>query len=288
MNAMIKPRRYYSARNATDPEASQLTFASFLSLFQSAYQQLSGKGYWHEAFGFWCVDSEDVPGTVGSDVANYVLFHTRKHLWPIEANIEGYDEGDLFDVIEFLHDHVSKPLTGSFHSYGSCGMHWETFDAAAGKSEYRDMLNPLLESYGPGYEINERGEIMERAPQGLSKLLDASPPTKDTSVRQRMAAAIDRFQRYGSSIDERRHAVRDLADVLEKLRPQLKDVLSSKDESELFQIANNFGIRHFKDNQKTAYDPAVWLSWMFYHYLATINACLHLAERKAKTGRTAG
>ena len=97
--------------------------------------------------------------------------------------------------------------------------------------------------------------------------------------------AIDRFQRYGSSVEDRRHAVRDLADVLEKLRPQAKEVITKKDEADLFQLANSFGIRHLNENQKTDYDPVVWLSWVFYYYLTTINACLHLLERKASKRR---
>ena len=66
--------------------------------------------------------------------------------------------------------------------------------------------------------------------------------------------------------------VRDLADVLEYIRKQVKVVLLKKDESELFDLANNFGIRHFNETQKLEYDRAVWLSWMFYHYPATIHA----------------
>jgi hypothetical protein len=80
-------------------------------------------------------------------------------------------------------------------------------------------------------------------------------------------------------MDERRDAVRDLADVLEFLRPQAKAVLASKDEADLFNLANNFGIRHHNAGQKTDYDPAIWLSWAFYYYLATIHAVTRLIEK---------
>ena len=63
-------------------------------------------------------------------------------------------------------------------------------------------------------------------------------------------------------------------DVLEFLRPQLKTVLQSQDEQDLFNIANNFGIRHHRPGQKSDYDKAIWLSWMFYFYLATVNAAV--------------
>jgi hypothetical protein len=81
---------------------------------------------------------------------------------------------------------------------------------------------------------------------------------------------------------ERRDAVRDLADVLEFLRPKLKVVLAKKDEAALFEIANNFGIRHHNAGQTTDYDKGIWYSWIFYFYLATIHAVIRLIERDAK------
>jgi hypothetical protein len=123
---------------------------------------------------------------------------------------------------------------------------------------------------------------LRKGSRGIGKLLNATPPTKDPDALARLRSAMDRFQRYGSSIEDRRHAVADLAAVLEKLRPQVKKALHRTDEDDLFNLANNFGIRHFNDKQKTDYDPAVWLSCMFYFYLAIINAFLHILERKEK------
>lgn len=281
MVTIVKPRLYFSARSSVGPNPGRLDLDGVKDLFLAAYQQFRRRGYFDEAFGYCCVDNGEVPGTAGPDIENYVLLQTRKRLWPPTAlAIITYQEADLFDLIEFLFDHVSKPLSGYHHTYADCGMHWEKFDQDAGRTEYREVISGLLEAYGKGYEFNERGEIMELAPKGVGKLLKASPPTKDADTRTRMNAAIDRFQRYGSTVEDRRHAVRDLADVLEKLRPEMKSVLTNKDEGDLFNIANNFGIRHFNEKQQTSYDPAVWLSWMFYFYLATINACLHTLARK--------
>jgi hypothetical protein len=58
------------------------------------------------------------------------------------------------------------------------------------------------------------------------------------------------------------------------LRPQVKEFFTSKDEGDLFNIANNFGIRHLNEKQKTSYDENIWLSWMFYFYLSTIHVLL--------------
>jgi hypothetical protein len=115
---------------------------------------------------------------------------------------------------------------------------------------------------------------------GLENLFYASLPTHDPDkVEQRVEAAILKFRRYRSSLNERHDAIRDLVDVLEFLRPQVKKVISKKDEGDLFVIANQFGIRHHNDQQKQDYDKAIWYSWMFYYYLASIHACLRLIKK---------
>lgn len=283
--SFARTRPYFSARTGKNPELMQLDLNTLKQLVLSTFTRLQNEGYFAEQFGYWCVDAEDVPGKAGADLENYALFHLRRPgLWPIQDRLSSYDENDLFDMIEFLHDHTSKPLTGHFHSYAGCGMHWATFDKAAGQKEYRDVLNGLLECYDPGYELNERGEIMEIGPPGLKHLPASKLPTSDLTVLQQVQGAIDRYRRYGASMKERRNAVRELADVLEWLRPQIKTTLLKKDEADLFQLANNFGIRHLNQSQRLEYDEAVWLSWMFYHYLATIYAFHHLLERQ-KSGK---
>jgi hypothetical protein len=100
------------------------------------------------------------------------------------------------------------------------------------------------------------------------------------NIENRINSAILKFRSYRSSQEERRDAVRNLADILEFLKPKLKLVLTQKDESDLFNIANNFGIRHHNDQQRTNYDKSIWYEWMFYYYLATIRATLKLIKRE--------
>lgn len=141
-------------------------------------------------------------------------------------------------------------------------------------------VNRLLENYKTGFEISDAGEILELAQPGTAQLLTASIPTNDKNIQTRIESAISKFRRYRSSLAERRDAIRDLVDVLEYLRPQIKNALTKADESDLFNLANNFGIRHHNQQQKTDYDSAIWLSWMFYFYLATIHACLHILKKQ--------
>ncbi|MDG4596322.1 MAG: hypothetical protein P9F75_11655 [Candidatus Contendobacter sp.] len=274
-------RHYYSVRTGKNPNGSNITLPVLASLFYTAYKQLDEAGFFQEHFGYWCVDSGEVAGKLGSDVAATLLLYLRKEVeWPFPEKFIGLGEDDLFDIIEFLHDHVSKPTDGYYHSFSQCGWHYHTFDGKAGRTEYRDRVNFLLESYKGGYELSETGEILEIPQPGTGPLLAANLPCTDEKVTERVASAIMKFRRYRSTLAERRDAIRDLADVLEYLRPRLKEVLTRQDEADLFNIANNFGIRHHNQQQKSDYDASIWLSWMFYYYLATIHAALRMVEKK--------
>lgn len=150
---------------------------------------------------------------------------------------------------------------------------------AEGQAEFRSKMTELLNSYGPGYELSPTGEILELASPGVEPLLTTELPIRDSNIQGCVASAIAKFRRYRSSVEERRDAVRDLADVLEYLRPQLKLVLDRQDESDLFNIANNFGIRHHNPQQKINYDQSILLSWIFYFYLATVHATVRMLDR---------
>lgn len=270
-------KRYYSIRERKRPDLEKCNLELMLRLFYSVYYLLEAEGYFQEAFGIICVDG-DTPGLCGIDVKVYFFKHLRKlHLYPISERYPYYSQDDLFDVLELLHDLVSKPIDGNFHSYNQCGMHYYTFDKNAGQIEFRTQMNEILCDYEEGLEISNKGEIQVLGDRGLEYLLKADLlNSNEESMNAKINYAIQKFRRYKSTIDDRKEAVRSLADVLEYLRPQLKGVLNTQDEKDLFNIANNFGIRHNNPQQKTSYDQPIWLSWMFYYYLATIHASQRL------------
>ena len=277
----MRTKPYYSVRTGKNPLAAKFDLATLRDLFRTLFVKFEDDGYFQEALGYECVDAGFVPGVLGHDLAGILLLELRKKdLTPISSKIESYSEEDLFDIIEFLYEHASKPKEGSYHSYSSCGWHYRTFDKETGRVEYREKMNKVLALYGPGYELSADGEILALADDGLDSLFEAPLPKVDPeNISARVETARTKFRRYRSSIDDRRDAIRDLADVLEFLRPRLKKVLTTKDESDLFNIANNFGIRHHNDAQKVHYDKAIWYSWMFYYYLATIHAAVGLIDR---------
>jgi hypothetical protein len=147
----------------------------------------------------------------------------KSDLWPIEEKCNNYSEDDLFDVIEFLYDCVSKPIH-RYDEWSNHGDSYDTFERETGKQEFRDSMNKLLCDYREGYELSEKGEILEFPEQGLEELVLAElPPYDPENVEQRVESAILKFRRSRSSLDGKRDAVRDLADVLEFLSLKLRE-----------------------------------------------------------------
>jgi hypothetical protein len=281
----MRQKPYYSVRTGKNPLSRSIDFPMLLKLFRTLYVHLDDEGYFQEDLGYHCVDSGFVSGALGHDLEGVLILELRKtDLCPVRSRLDDYSEDDLFDIIEFLNDHCSKPIERTWHSWNDCGWHCSTFDREAGRVEYREKMNRILQIYMDGFELSPDGEILSLPDNGLEALLDAPLPSVDPdNIEMRIEAARRKFRRYRSSLDERRDAIRDLADVLEYLRPKMKSVLMSKDEGDIFNIANNFGIRHHNELQKVQYDKAIWYSWLFYYYLATIHAVLRLVA-KAQAG----
>jgi hypothetical protein len=270
---------YYSQRKGRNLNESGLLLDDIVDLYIRVYEQSSAEEYFAEAFGSERVDAGHIAGNVRDIELEVLLAVRKKDLWPPLFHGERYSEDDLFDVIEFLYQHFSKPIDGSFRNYAEFGMHWETFNKQQGQSEYRGKVNAVLGHYAKRFELSENGEIFEKPQHGFERIFDADIPSSDSNVTNRINAAILRYRLHGVTLDDRRQAVRDLADVLEYTRPKIKSLLTSADEKDLFNLANNFGIRHHNDQQKTGYDASLWLSWTFYFYLATIHVVLRKGQQ---------
>ena len=276
---MIK-RNYYSVRTGKISPDHQVNFEVLKRLFLITYNKLDAEGYFQKYFGIECTDGF-IEGEFGHDPTSIIFINLRKdNLYPIRENISNYSEDDLFDVIEFLHDHCSKGLNGVYHNWNNCGYHYDEFNDLTGQSYFREILNPILREYKDGFEISQSGEILVLSDNGLANLFNADIPTTDKeNISNKIEAAILKFRRHKSTLDDRKEAIRELADVLEFLKPEIKKNLNKKDESDIFNLANNFGIRHHNLEQKTDYDKAIWYSWIFYYYLATLHALLRMSNK---------
>ncbi|RFS20218.1 hypothetical protein DVR12_21120 [Chitinophaga silvatica] len=278
----MEDREYYAIRKGFT-KFEDISPQMFKKAFLLVYRNLFDAGYFQKYFGNDCTDGR-IDGILGNDISTAIFLKVGKaYDWPIFSHIDSYSDVDIFTMIEILHDCCSKPIDSHYHNWNDCGIHVTKADDDSGRKEFRDVINPILKKFR-NLEISPKGEILECTEEGFEAIYAAPIPTNDEdNIKKKISAAIIKFRRATANLDERRDALRDLADVLEYLKPQIKGVLMNKDTNELFEIANTFGIRHHNVRQKTDYDKPIWHSWIFYCYLSTVHLCLRLIEQQKKS-----
>ena len=274
-------RTYYKQR-LTGAESSRLELRDVAAMTLAAVESLEAGGWFQEAFGYYCVDQNNVRGTVPSPEAFLYQHAFVRGLWPAKEEVYlDLDEPTLFTLIEVFFDCVAQPLQREawHHTFSGCGWHYSFFNRAEGQKRWRGEVNNFLAKYADGFELNEHGEVQRLGTTGLRELMaEAAQASVGTDEGPKIAAAVRRFRLAKSTREDRVGALKELADVLERHRRTVKRELLNKDEDELFNIANNFGIRHWNERQKTEYDGEM-LSWIFHVYLATIWLVLDLGKR---------
>jgi hypothetical protein len=116
----------------------------------------------------------------------------------------------------------------------------------------------------------DQGRIVLVSDPGTEDIIAAALAQTGQAHQDDVEHAIALFRSRGRDFPTMRSAIVCLAGVLEAERGLLKVELLNKDSGALFDIANNFDLRHRKVGQKTDYDPA-FLEWLFDWYLSTIN-----------------
>lgn len=274
----------WSARQNRGPAAEPLSTVVGASLFASMIADLWERGDLQEAFGIDCVDSDELYGALGSSPKERLLLETgRDNLFPVHEHAESWDEDTLLDAVELYGQLVSRGdpdnSDSRFHDYGGCGWHYRGFTREPGFSEYRTAVNKVLARLAGGFVLNADGQVERLVDPALNDLAlpasDATPLEGDDE--KLVQGAIAKFRRR--DLASRRDAVRDLADVLERLRIIAPGLMFKKDEGPLFEIANEYWIRHNKPDQAREYDHDVWWDWIFHLNLASIRLIQALQAR---------
>lgn len=233
-------------------------------------------------------DGEPViaPPHIENPEAWLMLNLNREGLWPQLQNPESLaspsspstqfdDQGLLLRTLELLYrDVVSRPVLdpdGSFEGF---------YELAAGQARLREAVAPILERLQPSLEMRADGEIAAKSAPGLEVLGDQPLPTSAIAddIRAKVLDAIRAFRDVDATVEAQFAALSQLAGILERLREDKRlNVLGKKDQGSLFDIANNYGIRHDKRDQKRDYGPA-FREWIFFAYLAAIRLAMRVAE----------
>ena len=268
----------WSERHGRGPKVTGWTIDQACYLFASLINELEEDGAFQEWFGYECIDAGFVHGKLGSVIGDALLLETgRSNLWPPRTHAIDWDEDTFLDAVELLHRHVSEGVDGDYHSYGDCGWHYTAFNVEKGQRRYRERVNKILARYGSGFELSPSGQVEHKLSSQTEVLGRESPPSADPQDEELIARAVAKFKQR--DIAGRRDAVRDLADVLERLRPKIKEEMFSKDEGALFEIANKFWIRHNNAAQLRDYPHDLWWDWLFHVFLASIRLVQGIAHR---------
>lgn len=203
-----------------------------------------------------------------------VAFGRESHnMFPTESNLLNMDRDSIFDLIEFLSEYVLEPFrTGAFIHPNPAAR------AKNGLRKWRKAVNEYLEQLDPPYNLTTNKEIEIVPPSaGLRRLVDNhASPSRDAQKKVDHACRL--FLKRNATELDRRSALKELADVLEPLRDGLTTNIGKKQADKLFDIANNYGIRHNDERQKELGEN--YTHWFFYSALATIDLMGRLGGRQ--------
>jgi hypothetical protein len=146
---------------------------------------------------------------------------------------------------------------------------------------FKEDVNYVLAAFEDGFELTKDGEILFKGDDSQNFIKTEFPAYNIDDVDPLIKKAIKQWKNRNQSLDEKKQAIINLANVFEFLKKEgtLEKVLNSKDTHDLFNIANNFSIRHYNKLQKTDYDTEIWYDWIIQFYLATCTTTLKLINK---------
>ena len=274
------PSPYWSARHGTAGAPPQRSMAQLRTDFARLITTLVADGYFDRALPKVCVDDHD-----GVEADPSVVLAERlgvPDLWPL--NPDTWDEDTFYDLIEVFHDLAARPRTRRWHSWNQCGWHHTDYATDIGRALYRHRINDLLASGRLELRLAEDGASIGRlvrvVDDNRNELVTRALSAPAAQGGDRVHHAVERFRSRAATSEDKRSAIVVLAGVLEQRLPVIKTSphLTSKDEADLFNIANNFALRHQDIKQKRDYDP-VFLDWMYWWFLAALEVTNHVLAR---------
>jgi len=192
-------------------------------------------------------------------------------LWPLRY--QDWDSDTFYGLVEVVHDLLARPRHREQHAGDGCSGHYSNFAQTPAQVLYRWAVDQLLDRYGVGLRLaadgEDKGRLVHAAGDDRDELVEQALQTPHPGDRNALRHAIALFRSRAADRETKRSAVLALHRVLEDRRTQIKTELMSKDAGALFQIANEFDLRHSGQRQGTDYEDA-YLDWVFWWYLATM------------------
>jgi hypothetical protein len=279
-------RPYWSVRSAaaqaaSNPPAVQDRVQQLQREWAQLVEDLQDRGYLDWVAPRGC-DARPPPSPAVEVLAAEIEQRLRVDgLWPLRY--QDWDSDTFYGLIEVVHDLVARPRHRDQHDGDGCSGHYSNFAQTPAQVLYRWEVDQLLDRYAVGMRLAAGGEDQGRLvhPAGddrdelVHRVLDGAADTRDER-----AHAVSLFRARTAGVPEKRSAIVTLAGLLEQRRKGVLEAeLTKGDSGALFDIANNFDLRHRRADQRTDYDPA-FLDWIFWWYLATIELTDQLLTRR--------
>ena len=269
-------RPYWSVRSAAAQSASTSpTVQDRVQQLQREWAQLvedlQDRGYLDWVAPRGC-DARPPPSPAVEVLAAEIEQRLRVDgLWPLRY--QDWDSDTFYGLIEVVYDLVARPRHRDQHAGDGCSGHYSNFAQTPAQALYRWEVDQLLDRYGVGLRLaaggEDKGRLVHAANDDRDELVEQALQTPNPSDRNAVRHAIALFRSRGADRENKRSAVLALHRVLEDRRPLIKNELMRKDEGALFQIANEFDLRHSGERQRPDYEDA-YLDWIFWWYLATV------------------
>ena len=279
---MYFSEREFGQKPRTESEIGVSVWGGFVAYINS----LIDNGYFGDKFPEMCPDNDGVVGTSKSTMALAVSAEFPELKIPLEAS-EAPPNLLILDFLEFCHEHIAKPVKGSYHSYW--GMHHLNFDTESGQAEFRQRINRILSRNGIAFELQDNGQITRIAPPILNDFLkEALFQTDDALLDLMLETARTKY--LDPSFQTRLEALEKLWDAWERIKtieyPKDKKksigILLEKASSEsrfrerldyeaaeLTNIGNSFMIRH-TETTKTPITSSAHVDYLFHRMFALI------------------
>jgi len=265
---------FYSKRNGyIDNNKIKISQKKLNLLFVDTYIYFLRKGYFKLAFEGY---NEKSPLMIPSPEAYFFEHLGSFDFYPIDEKGWKYNKHTLFTVIEMLYSNIRK-----IDCFGK-------YIAEGAREEFRDTINKYLKCFEDGYEVTEKGWISTLPEDGLRELIKKDLPEETVDeVTVQVQTAIEMFFHFTSNNEKKNKAISLLAFVLEPLRQDINEFVGEIADAKetkthdrmIFDIVNNYNIRHNDLKQKDEYDKGIWYEWMFHYYLATIHAVLRFKKK---------
>ena len=280
---------YYSERilgaaSLDQPEVGINFWKGFVALIW----RLDDGGNFAEDFPYHCNDSPIPVGTASRSLGLALAGDIPDVNWPLDPENLPANQLAVFDIIEFVYQHVSKPTSFSYHSFFEHN-HITGFDREAGKEEYRLQINQLFRRNRHPYELQQNGRVERIAPPILdptlrhirfhtgdshlddlleaarSKFLDPDPVARKESL-EKLWDAWERIK----TLRDPNNKQESIRKILDEVAPEtnFRERLNAE-ANELNSIGNNFMIRHTEMN-KTPIHNTEQIDYLFHRLFSLI------------------